>query len=136
MITVYRRNAGPFLLAALAVFLPLQFARYPLIGARWFPVAIALTFLGHVALVAVLRRLLRRDREEVPRIGLPAAALGLVGVLAFEIVGGLAVEAVVGRSTFGITLGGFLPSVLLGPLWALVVLGALEKRRRQEPVSR
>lgn len=131
MITAYRRHAGPLLLTALAVFLPLNVVRYPLVDAGWFPVAIALTFLGHVALAAVLGR---RADLAVPPIGIAAAAAGVVAVTALEVVGGLAVEAVVGRSTFGITFGGFLPSVLLGPAWALLVLGALERTRPRSTV--
>jgi hypothetical protein len=133
VITAYRRHAGPALLTSLAVFLPLNLVRYPLVEARWYPAAIALTLLGHVALVPLLRR---RTGPDVPGVGLPAAAAGLVAITALEVLGGRAVEAVVGRSTFGITFGGFLPSVLLGPLWAMLVVGAWTARRERTPAAR
>ncbi len=131
MIELYRRRPGTLLGIALAVFVPLQIPRYPLIDARWYPVALALTLVGHLALVVVLRR--RPDLDAAPvRPGV--AALGLAAVAGLQIVIGQAVEAVVGESTFGIMFGGFVPSVLLGPAWALLVLGALAARRRA-PVS-
>ncbi len=132
MIELYRRRPGLLLGTALAVFVPLNVVRYPLIDARWYPVALTLTLVGHLALVAILRR--RPDLDVAPiRPGL--AALGLVVVTGLQVVLGQAVEAVVGMSTFGIMFGGFVPSVLLGPAWALLVIGALAARRHRATVS-
>ncbi len=128
MIELHRRRPGVLLGVALAVFVPLQVPRYPLIDARWFPVALALTLVGHLALVAILSR--RPDLDVAP-IRPGVAALGLVVVTGLQIVVGQAVEAVVGESAFGIMLGGFVPSVLLGPAWALLVIGALAARRNR-----
>lgn len=123
MIELYRRRPGLLLGAALAVFVPLNAVRYVAIDAGWFPVAIALTLAGHVALVPILR-----GRIAVDPVHPGIVAAGLVAITGLEIVAGLAVEAVVGRSTFGIMFGGFLPSVLLAPAWALLVVGALAAR--------
>ena len=125
MIELYRRRPGLLLGAALAVFVPLNAVRYVAIDARWYPVAIALTLAGHVALVPILRR-----RVAVDPVGVTTAIVGLVAITGLEVVAGLGVEAVVGRSTFGIMFGGFLPSVLLGPAWALLVVRALVARRQ------
>jgi hypothetical protein len=132
MIELYRRRPGLLLGTALAVFVPLNAVRYPLIDARWYPVALTLTLVGHLALVAILRR--RPDLDVAP-IRPRLAALGLVVVTGLQVVLGQAVEAVVGMSTFGIMLGGFVPSVLLGPAWALLVIGALAARRHRATVS-
>ena len=122
MIALYRHRAGTLLLTALAVFIPLNAVRYVAIDAGWFPGAIALTLLGHVALVPALQG---SGLDLIPlRFGVATAAAGLVAITGLEVVGGLAVEAVVGRSTFGIMFGGFLPSVLLGPTWAMLAIGA------------
>jgi hypothetical protein len=132
MIELYRRRPGLLLGTALAVFVPLNAVRYPFIDARWYPVALTLTLVGHLALVAILRR--RPDLDVAP-IRPRLAALGLVVVTGLQVVLGQAVEAVVGMSTFGIMLGGFVPSVLLGPAWALLVIGALAARRHRATVS-
>ncbi len=132
MIELYRRHPGVLLGTALVIFVPLNVVRYPLVDARWYPVALTLTLVGHLALVAVLRRVPGLD---VAPIRPGVAVVGLVVVTGLQIAVGLAVEAVVGRSTFGITFGGFVPSVLLGPAWALLVLGGLAGRRRDAAVS-
>ena len=127
MIELYRRRPGFLLGTALAVFVPLNAVRYVAIDAGWFPVAIGLTLAGHLVLAAIYRR---RPDLDVPPVRPAVAAAGVVAITALEIVGGLAVEAVVGRSTFGIMFGGFVPSVLLAPAWALLVVGALAARRQ------
>lgn len=131
MIDQYRRRPGLLLGSALAVFVPLNVVRYVAIDAGWFPVAIALTFAGHLALVPILGR-----RVDPGPVRPAVAAAGVVAITALEVVGGLAVEAIVGRSTFGIMFGGFVPSVLLAPAWALLVVGALAARRADRTVVR
>ncbi len=130
---LHRRLPGPLFGTALAIFLPLQPPRYLAVDARWYPVALGLTFVGHLALAWALRR---RADLTVPPVQPAVAALGILAVVGLQIVGGLAVEAVVGRSTFGIVLGGFVPSVLLGPAWALLLVGAVGARRARREAAR
>ncbi len=129
---LHRSRPGLLFGTALALFVPLQLPRYLAIDVRWYPVALGLTFAGHLALAWALGR---RADLAVPRMRPAVAALGLVAVGGLQIAVGLAVEAVVGRSTSGIALGGFVPSVLLGPAWALLLVGALGARRARRDAA-
>ncbi len=129
---LHRSRPGLLFGTALALFAPLQLPRYLAIEVRWYPVALGLTFVGHLALAWVLSR---RDLRLGP-VHPAVAALGIVAVGGLQIAVGLTVEAVVGRSTFGIMLGGFVPSVLLGPAWALLLVGAVGARRLRREAAR
>lgn len=132
-VALYRSRPGLLFGTALAIFIPLQPPRYLAVDARWYPVALGLTFIGHLALAWALGR---RADLTVPSVHPAVAALGILAVVGLQVVGGLAVEAVVGRSTSGIVLGGFVPSVLLGPAWALLLVGALGARRPRREAAR
>ncbi len=129
---LHQSRPGLLFGTALAIFTPLQLPRYLAIDARWYPVALGLTLVGHLALAWALGR---RADLAVPPVKPAVAALGIVAVVGLQVVGGLAVEAVVGRSTSGIALGGFVPSVLLGPAWALLLVGALGARRARRDAA-
>ena len=133
---LYRTRPGLLLGTALAVFAPLQVPRYLAIDARWYAVAIGLTVVGHLVLAwALARGLGRRDDVAAP-LHPAVAALGIVAVTGLQIALGLTMDAVLGLSTPTMTLGGFVPSVLLGPVWALLLVGAVGARRARPAAAR
>lgn len=118
----YRRHPGLLLALSAAVFVPLNLARYPLVEARVFAAALGLTLAGHLLLAALLHRF--RDRLALPPPARRPVALvvaALAALIGLEIVAGRLVELVAGTEAFGVTLGGFLPSLVIGPAFALLV---------------
>ena len=57
-----------------------------------------------------------------------ALVIGLPLLTAIEIVAGRGFEAVAGTSSMAVTLGGTLPSILVGPAWAGLVAGLVGAR--------
>jgi hypothetical protein len=55
--------------------------------------------------------------------------IGLPLLTAFETVAGRGFEAVAGTSSIAVTLGGALPSILVGPAWAGLVAARATSRR-------
>ena len=126
----YREHPGLLLALSAAVFVPLTAARYPLVEARIFAAALAITLVGHLLLAAVLHRFRAGLGLSVP-VDRPIAVVAavLLVLVGLEIVAGRLVELVAGREAFGVTLGGFLPSLVIGPLFALLVREAWAARR-------
>ena len=124
---VYRRYPALLLGTAFLVFAPLAVPRFLAVDAGRFPLAIGLTFLGHVVVAFLLWR--RRASLGV-RSTTPGAlvAAGLLATTGLEIIAGRGIDMLLGPSTLVITLGGTVPSIVLGPVWALLVVGFAERR--------
>ena len=136
VVEVYRRRPGTLFGWALAVVRPRSVPRYLAIDARVIAVALGLTLVGHLTLAAIYwRHRQRRGRAPADRRRSSVAGRALE-LTAVQIPLGLAVEAVIGRSAFGITVGGLLPSLLLAPAWALLVAGWLLTRRARPAPAR
>ena len=128
LVDLHRRHPGRLLLASSAVFLPLMPVRLLAVDARAFAAAIALSVAGHLALAAILHA--RREQLGLRPFtgGVTALVIGLPLLTMVEIVAGRGFEAVVGTSSIAVTLGGTLPSILVGPAWAGLVAGLVATR--------